>query len=72
MKNRHNGEELISILDEMAGAAISMHQGAQSYESFIKSRDLCMRKITESYEHLDRLSRAIENLHNMSMRSEDK
>lgn len=72
MKTRHNGEELISILDEMAGAAISMHQGAQSYECFIRARDLCMRKITEHYEHLDRLSRAIENLHNMSMRSEDK
>ena len=71
MKTRHNGQELISILDEMAGAAISMHQGAQSYECFIKSRDLCMRKITESYEHLDRLSAAIENLHKISISKEE-
>lgn len=47
-----------------------MHQGAQSYDSFIKARELCMRKITEHYEHLDRLSTAIENLHRISMYSE--
>lgn len=71
MKTRHNGQELINILDEMAGAAISMHQGAQSYDSFIKARNLCMSRITEHYEHLDRLSKAIENLHKISLSNEE-
>jgi len=69
-KHSHSGEELIRILDEMAGAAMSLQQGAQTYENFIKARDLCMRRITEHYAHLDRLSVAIKNLHRISLDKE--
>jgi hypothetical protein len=54
----------------MAGAAMSLQQGAQTYENFIKARDLCMRRITEHYAHLDRLSVAIKNLHRISLDKE--
>lgn len=57
-----NRDELVAIIDEIAGAAVSMHQGAQSYDSFIKARDRGVRKICESFDHTSRLTSAIKNL----------
>ena len=58
-------DELIEILDEVAGAAISMNQGPQSYDCFIKARDRCIRKINEHFNHTHKLTSAIENLHKL-------
>ena len=60
-----NQEELVAILDEMAGAAVSMNQGAQSYDCFIKARDRSVKKINEHFNHTHRLTSAIEDLHKM-------
>ena len=54
--------ELISIIDEMVGAAVSMNQGAQSYDSFIQARNRGLKKIKELSEHNILLSSAIKDL----------
>ena len=58
-------DELVAIVDEMVGAAVSMHQGAQSYDTFIKARDRGIKKIREHFAHTNRLSAAIEDLHKL-------
>ena len=58
-------EELVSIIDEIAGAAVSMSQGAQSYDSFIRARDKGLQKINESFGYRARLTAAIEDLHKL-------
>lgn len=58
-------DELVAIIDEIAGAAVSMHQGSQSYDSFIKARDRGVRKICESFDYTNKLTLAIENLGKM-------
>ena len=60
-----NQDELVAIIDEMVGAAVSMNQGAQSYDSFIKARDKGICKIKEHFDKTDRLATAIENLHKL-------
>jgi hypothetical protein len=57
--------ELISIIDEMVGAAVSMNQGAQSYDSFIKARNRGLRKIKHLSEHNILLSGAIKDLNKL-------
>lgn len=54
--------ELISIIDEMLGAAVSMNQGAQSYDSFIQARNRGLQKIRDIAEHNILLSNAIRDL----------
>lgn len=54
--------ELVAILDEMVGAAVSMHTGAQSYDSFIKARNVCVGRIQEAFAHNEKLSNAIQDL----------
>lgn len=58
-------DELILIVDEIAAAAASMHQGAQSYDSFIKARDKYISKINESFVHKNEITQAIRDLHRM-------
>lgn len=58
-------DELIAIVDEIAGAAVSMNQGAQSYDCFIKARDRGLKKITEHFAYRERLATAIEDLHKL-------
>jgi hypothetical protein len=60
-----NQDELVAIIDEIAGAAVSMNQGAQSYESFIHARDRGVRKIHEHFAYRERLTAAIEDLHKL-------
>lgn len=60
MYNRE--DELLAILDEMIGAAVSMQSGAQSYDSFIRARNMCMNKIQETLAHNQQLSSAIQDL----------
>lgn len=60
-----NQDELVAIIDEMVGAAVSMHQGAQSYDSFIRARDKGIKKIKEHFDYRDRLASAIEDLHKL-------
>lgn len=60
-----NQDELVSIIDEMVGSAVSMSQGAQSYDCFIKARDKGIRKIKEHFDQRDRLAKAIEDLHKL-------
>lgn len=55
-------DELLAILDEMIGAAVSMQSGAQSYDSFIRARNMCMSKIQETLAHNQKLSFAIQDL----------
>lgn len=57
-----NKEELIKIIDEMVGAAVSMNQGAQTYDNFIQARDRGIHKIEEMFDYRDKLTSAIENL----------
>jgi len=61
----NNQDELISIIDEMVGAAVSMNQGAQSYDSFIQARGRGINKIKELFAHNNKLSSAIEDLHKL-------
>jgi hypothetical protein len=58
-------EELIALIDEMAGAAASVTQGPQNYEQFMKSRSKLINKITAIRLHTDRVTTAIENLHKL-------
>lgn len=58
-------DELIAIVDEIAGAAVSMNQGAQSYDCFIKARDRYIKKINDSFVHKNKLTEAIQNLHKL-------
>lgn len=60
-----NQDELVAIIDEIAGAAVSMNQGAQSYDSFIRARDRGIAKIRENFEKQNRLATAIEDLHKL-------
>ena len=60
-----NQDELIAIIDEMVGSAVSMHQGAQSYDSFINARHRGIEKIKELFTHNSRLSSAIQDLHKL-------
>lgn len=58
-------DELIALIDEVAGAAVSMNQGPQNYEQFIKCRTQLIDKITAIRIHTDRVTKAIENLHKL-------
>jgi hypothetical protein len=58
-------DELVAIIDEMVGAAVSMSQGAQSYDNFIQARDRGIHKIHEHFDHTNKLAAAIENLHKL-------
>lgn len=58
-------DELVAIVDEIAGAAVSMHQGAQSYDSFIKARAKGIKKIEEHFAHTNKLACAIQDLHKL-------
>jgi hypothetical protein len=60
-----NQDELVEIIDEMVGAAVSMNQGAQTYDSFIRARDKGICKIREHFAYKDRVSAAIEALHKL-------
>lgn len=55
-------QELINIIDELAGAAASMNQGAQSYDCFIRARERCMDKIHEHFTYSDNMRTAIREL----------
>ncbi len=52
----------MDIIDEVAGAAASMNQGAQSYDSFIKARERCMEKIHTHFLYSDSMRTAIKKL----------
>jgi hypothetical protein len=58
-------DELVAIIDEMVGAAVSMNQGAQSYDYFIQARDKGMLRIKETFAHNSRLASGIEALHKL-------
>jgi hypothetical protein len=58
-------EELIALIDEMAGAAASVAQGPQNYEQFMRSRAKLIEKITAIRVHTDRVTTAIQNLHTL-------
>lgn len=58
-------DELISIIDEMAGSAASLNQGAQSYDSFIQARSKGIQKIKQLVAHNSTLASAIEDLHKL-------
>lgn len=57
--------ELVSIIDEMVGSAVSMNQGAQSYECFIQARSKSIEKIRELVTYNSVLSSAIKDLHKL-------
>jgi hypothetical protein len=58
-------DELINLIDEMAGSAMSMNQGPQNYEQFMNSRSKLINKITAIRVHTDMVTRAIEDLHQL-------
>jgi len=58
-------DELIGLIDEVAGAAVSMNQGPQNYEEFIKARTKFINKINESFIHTHKVTKAIEELHKL-------
>lgn len=60
-----DSEELIALIDEMAGAAASVNQGPQNYECFMKSRTKLINKITSIRSHTDKVTKAIEDLHKL-------
>jgi hypothetical protein len=55
-------QELIDIIDEVAGAAASMNQGAQSYDCFIKARERCLEKISAYFIYSNGMRTAIKKL----------
>jgi hypothetical protein len=58
-------DELIGLIDEMAGSAMSMNQNPQNYECFMKSRNKLIDKITAIRAHTDTVTKAIDNLHKL-------
>ena len=58
-------DELVAIIDEIAGAAVSMNQSPQSYDSFIRARDRGVDKIKRSFVYKNKLTAAIEDLHKL-------
>lgn len=58
-------DELIALIDEMAGAAMSLSKGPQNYEQFMSSRVKLIDKINDSFIHTDKVTKAIENLHKL-------
>jgi hypothetical protein len=58
-------DELIGLIDEMAGAAASVAQGPQNYECFMKARTELINKITAIRIHTDMVTRSIEDLHEL-------
>lgn len=57
--------ELMNIVDELASAAASLSQGAQSYDTFIRARESCKRKLEEHFEKRKEISLAIEKLYKL-------
>lgn len=64
MHVKQQRQELISIIDEMVGAAAAMHAGPQNYDTFIKTREKCIYKISDYLEHNSKLLAAIESIQN--------
>ena len=60
-----NANELMSLFDEMAASAASMHTGSQNYDNFIRTRDICKDKIQALFAKNHILTKAIENLHHL-------
>ena len=58
-------EEILAIIEEMIGAALSLSQGIQNYESFIRARETGIKKIKESFIHRKQLNESIKALHNL-------
>lgn len=58
-------EELVAIIDEIAGAAVSMSQSPQNYDTFIKARDQWIKRINAHFDYKDRLAVAIKDLHDL-------
>ena len=58
-------EELIGLIDEIAGAAVSMNQNPQNYECFMRARTQLIDKITAIRVHTDKVTKAIEELHKL-------
>ena len=57
--------QLIAIIDEMVGAAVSMNQGTQNYDSFINSRVKAIRKIEDLFTYRHTMTTAIQDLHEL-------
>ena len=58
-------EELLATIEEMIGAALSLNQGIQNYENFIRAREIGIKKIKESFIYKERLNESIKALHNL-------
>ena len=58
-------DEIIALIDEVAGAAVSMTRGVQNYEDFMKARSKLISKINEGFIHTHKVTEAIENLHKL-------
>jgi hypothetical protein len=56
-------DEIIALIDEMAGAAMSMSQGPQNYEQFMTARSKLIDRINEGFIQTHKVLDAIENLH---------
>jgi len=60
-----NANELMSLFDEMAASAASMHTGAQNYDTFIRTRDVCKEKVQDLFDRNYTLTHAIKHLNTL-------
>ena len=57
-----NASELMSLVDEMSASAASMHNGGQSYDNFVKTRDLLKNRVQNIFDREHSLCSAIKQL----------
>lgn len=60
-----NAAELMSLIDEMAGAGASLQTGPQNYDTFIRARDLCKQKVQKIFDREQELCSAIKQLNTL-------
>ena len=60
-----NAEELMSLVDEMAGSGASIREGPQNYDNFIRTRDLLKGKIQVIFDKEQALCKAIKHLNTL-------
>jgi hypothetical protein len=60
-----NAEELMSLIDEMAGAGASLQTAPQNYDNFIRTRDLLKEKVKIIFDREQALCKAIKQLNTL-------
>jgi len=58
----YDTDQIMSVIDEVASAAASLGQGAQSYDSFIKAREKCTTILDEYNSYISDVQNQVTKL----------